>query len=170
MATKTLSFVEAIKICFSKFATFSGRARRSEFWWFYLLASIPSWIMSYMVNWKMSKIAEIQAEAVNVMFDQEKYNAVLAQAESADTTFYAVVGICGVISLVLLIPTLAVWVRRLHDVGKSGHMLWLILVCGVGGLIPLLMCISDGKPEPNQYGPSPKFPAAPQGPQAPPAV
>ena len=157
MATKTLSFVEAIKACFAKYATFSGRARRSEFWWFYLLNCIPSWIMSYMFQWKMGVKAELEQQAMSALFDQEKYDALMAQASSYDTIFYVVVGICGIISLALLIPSLAVWVRRLHDVGKSGHMLWLILLCGIGGLIPLFMCIADGKPEPNQYGPSPKY-------------
>lgn len=170
MATKTLSFVEAIKACFSKFATFSGRARRSEFWWFYLLGLIPNWIIGFMANWKMGKAAALESELYSAAFSGGDTSAIMAQAESVDTTFYVVVGICGIISLILLIPTLAVWVRRLHDVGKSGHMLWLILLCGIGGLIPLLMCIADGKPEPNQYGPSPKFAAAPMGPQAPPAI
>ncbi|MBR1732419.1 MAG: DUF805 domain-containing protein [Alloprevotella sp.] len=160
MPTKTMSFVEAIKACFAKFATFKGRARRSEFWWFYLLNAIPGLAMSYLTNWKLGKVNEIQSKAMEVLFDEEKYDAIMAQAASVDSTFYTWAAVLGVIMLVLLIPGLAVWVRRLHDVGKSGHMLWLILVCGVGGLIPLVMCISDGKPEPNQYGPSPKF--APQ--------
>lgn len=166
MPTKTLSFVEAIKACFAKFATFSGRARRSEFWWFYLLNAIPSMIMSYMVNWKMGVKAELEQKAWDAAFGGGDLSALEAQASSYDTIFYSVVGICLVVMLVLLIPMLAVWVRRLHDVGKSGHMLWLFLLCGIGGLIPLVMAIPDGKPEPNQYGPSPKY-AAPEPPAAP---
>lgn len=148
-----MNFLEAIKACFAKYATFSGRARRSEFWWFYLLTCIPSWGMSALVQWKTAKVAELTAAALQ---DMNQYNEVLAQAESFDTIFYLGLAVFGIISLALLIPSLAVWVRRLHDVGKSGHMLWLILLCGVGGLIPLIMCISDSKPGPNQYGPNPK--------------
>ena len=148
-----MNFLEAIKACFAKYATFSGRARRSEFWWFYLLTCIPSWGMSALVQWKTAKVAELTAAALQ---DLNQYNEVLAQAESFDTIFYLGLAVFGIISLALLIPSLAVWVRRLHDVGKSGHMLWLILLCGVGGLIPLIMCISDSKPGPNQYGPNPK--------------
>ncbi len=157
MATKSLTFMEAVKTCFKKYATFKGRARRSEFWWFYLFCSIPNWIMSYMFQWKMAKKSELESQAMSALFDQDKYDALMAQASSFDTIFYIVVGICGVISLALIIPSLAAWVRRLHDVGKSGHMLWLILVCGIGGLIPLVMCIADGKPGANQYGESPKY-------------
>lgn len=125
----TLNFLEAIKICFSKYATFSGRARRSEFWWFYLLGVI-----------------------LNMVFSR-----LLALAATADAIFYisCAIILC-VIGLILFIPMLAAWVRRLHDVGKSGHLLWLILLCGVGGLVPLIMCISDGQPGENQYGPNPK--------------
>lgn len=148
-----MNFLEAIKACFAKYATFSGRARRSEFWWFYLLTCIPSWCMSALVQWKTAKVAELTAAALQ---DMNQYNEVLAQAESFDTIFYLGLAVFGIISLALFIPTLAVWVRRLHDVGKSGHMLWLCLLCGVGALIPLIMCISDSKPGPNQYGPNPK--------------
>ena len=125
----TLNFFEAIKVCFSKYATFSGRARRSEFWWFYLLGVI-----------------------LNMVFSR-----LLALAATADAIFYisCAIILC-VIGLILFIPMLAAWVRRLHDVGKSGHLLWLILLCGVGGLVPLIMCISDGQPGENQYGPNPK--------------
>lgn len=157
MPTKTLSFIEAIKACFAKYATFSGRARRSEFWWFYLLASIPSWIMSYMFKWKMGIKEELEQKAFDAVLNGGNVDEIYAQAGSFDNMFFAVVGICAVVSLILLIPMLAAWVRRLHDVGKSGHLLWLILVCGVGGIIPLIMAIPDGKPEPNQYGPSPKY-------------
>ena len=47
----TLNFFEAIKVCFSKYATFSGRARRSEFWWFYLLGVILNMAFSVLVKW-----------------------------------------------------------------------------------------------------------------------
>ena len=109
--------------------------------------------MSLLMQWKLAKIAEIEAMAYQ---DLGRYQEVLAQAESYDTIFMAGSVILGLISLALFIPSLAAWVRRLHDVGKSGHMLWLILVCGIGGLIPLFMCIGDSKPGPNQYGPNPK--------------
>ena len=148
----TLNFLEAIKVCFSKYATFSGRARRSEFWWFYLLGVILNMAFSFLVKWKMAKIAAIES----AIYSGVDINSLQAQAESADTIFYTCAIILSVIGLILFIPMLAAWVRRLHDVGKSGHLLWLILLCGIGGLIPLIMCISDGQPGENQYGPNPK--------------
>ena len=56
--TPMMGFVEAVKTCFSKFATFSGRARRSEFWWFYLLNAILGGISSYMVTLKNAKVTD----------------------------------------------------------------------------------------------------------------
>lgn len=119
----TLSFTEAISTCFNKYADFNGRARRSEFWWFYLLGSIPGWI-NYAIQLSAPSIA------ISIIF--------------------------GIIGLALLIPYLAVWVRRLHDTGRSGHWLWFILLCGIGILVPLIMCIFDGQPGANQYGSNPK--------------
>ena len=148
-----MNFVEAVKTCLSKYATFNGRARRSEFWWFYLLTCIPGVFMSMLVKWKLGKVTEITTA---LMQDISRQAELMAQAESVDTIFMTGAIVLGIINLALFIPSLAAWVRRLHDVGKSGHMLWLLLLCGIGGLIPLFMCISDSKPGPNQYGPNPK--------------
>ena len=126
----TLNFVEAIKACFNKYATFSGRARRSEFWWFYLLQCILGWVYTGIMQARGGVI------------------------ESAvDYVFLAIYLICYI---ALLIPGLAVWCRRLHDVGKSGKNLLWILACGIGGLIPLIMAIPDGNKGANQYGEDPK--------------
>ncbi|MBR2249469.1 MAG: DUF805 domain-containing protein [Prevotella sp.] len=45
VATPMMKFGDAVKVCFSKYANFNGRARRSEFWWFYLCLSIVNWIL-----------------------------------------------------------------------------------------------------------------------------
>ena len=93
------------------------------------------------------------------------------KAEAVDSQFlvyYIIVAV--VLFFCCSLPLICAQIRRLHDVGKSGHFMWLYLLCGVGGLIPLILCIADGKPEPNQYGPSPKYDDAPVGPAAPPAV
>lgn len=159
--TPMMSFGEAVKTCFKKYANFNGRARRSEFWWFYLacyviqaVLYIPIWIL---MNKKNALIADTLSGKID-----------LATADAQDPTSLIIVFciILCVAMLALLIPTLAAMVRRLHDTGKSGHLLWLFLLCGIGGLIPLLMCIPEGNPGPNQYGESPKYkPAAPNAPQ-----
>jgi uncharacterized membrane protein YhaH (DUF805 family) len=58
----------------------------------------------------------------------------------------------------IILPTLGVTVRRLHDTGKSGWMVLLGLIPFVGGIILLVFACIDSDPAPNQYGPSPKQP------------
>jgi uncharacterized membrane protein YhaH (DUF805 family) len=84
-------------------------------------------------------------------------------ASTSDDTATTVAGILcmGIWFVVYFLTILALnflfvaaHVRRLHDVGQSGHWMWLALA-GLG-LIPLIMCIQDGQPYPNQWGPDPK--------------
>ena len=159
MATKSLTFMEAVKTCFKKYATFKGRARRSEFWWFALAINIVYWIIGACFH-----TAAAEAFKDNVSVDDilnGGYAAMEQQATALDSqyqTYYIILGIIyAVVFFATVIPLLAAMVRRLHDVGKSGHMLWLYLVCFVGGLIPVIMCIPDGQPQANQYGESPKY-------------
>ena len=83
-----MDFVTSIKTCFSKYATFSGQASRSEFWWFILFCALVDIVLG-------------------------------------------ATGIGALLSLVLVIPQLAVGARRLHDIGKSG---WWQLI----GLVPVI--------------------------------
>jgi len=88
-----MSFGEAIKSVFSKYATFSGRARRSEFWYFFLFNFLVSFVLGLI-------------------------------------PFLSVVS--GLWALAVLIPSLAVAVRRFHDIGKSG---WTYLYFLIPGLL-----------------------------------
>jgi len=64
----------------------------------------------------------------------------------------------GAYSLVVLLPGLGVSVRRLHDVGKSGWFLLIVLVPLIGAIWLLVLMCTDGEPGPNEYGPNPKNP------------
>ena len=64
-----------------------------------------------------------------------------------------------IVALAVIIPSLAVTVRRLHDTDKSAWFLLLYLVPFVGGIILLVVMCIDGAPAPNQWGPSPKYSA-----------
>ena len=121
--TPSMSFGEALKTCFKKYATFSGRARRSEFWWF----SVLNWLLS------------IAAYAA---------------------TFYLLIAVIGIIGLLLLLPSLAVTVRRLHDTGKSGWWLLAMIIPIVNFVIAIILLIyylKDSDRNPNKFGPSPKY-------------
>ncbi|MGW4226533.1 DUF805 domain-containing protein [Streptomyces bauhiniae] len=114
-------YVDVLK----KYAVFSGRARRQEYWMFVLFNLIIS--------------------------------IVLAIVDAALDT--SILGI--VYFLAVLIPALAVTVRRLHDTSRSGWWILISLIPLVGGIILLVFTVFDSKPETNEYGPNPKYaPAA----------
>jgi uncharacterized membrane protein YhaH (DUF805 family) len=108
-----MTFGESIKTCFKQYATFSGRASRSELWWFLLFTLL------------VSAGAGIIAEAIGAL-----------------------------VYLALLLPNLAVQVRRLHDVDKSGWWL-LIMFIPLIGLILLYWFVLPSTEGANEYGEGP---------------
>ena len=62
----------------------------------------------------------------------------------------------GIYALALLLPTIAVGVRRLHDIGKSGWMMLVGLIPVIGGIWLLILFIKEGTPGSNEYGINPK--------------
>ncbi len=110
-----------------KYACFSGRARRQEYWLFVLFNAIAGII-------------------INVI------GGVLAGATGVDA--FAFLG--AIYNLAVLIPGFAVFFRRLHDTGRSGWW-WLILFIPIVGVIVILVfCCLDSQPGENKYGPNPK--------------
>jgi uncharacterized membrane protein YhaH (DUF805 family) len=111
------------RVVLENYANFSGRARRAEFWW-YFLANV---IISIVLN----------------IID-------LAIGAQVLTLIY---------SLAVLIPGLAVGVRRLHDTGKTGWWLLIGLIPIVGIIVLIVFWATDGTPGVNQYGVSEKYAA-----------
>jgi uncharacterized membrane protein YhaH (DUF805 family) len=123
-----LSFVDAVRSALSKYATFSGRARRSEYWWFVLFNLIVS-VVARLVD---------------------------AAAFGTSTAYLTII-----VALALLLPGLAVAVRRLHDIGKSGWWILLALVPIVGAIVLIVWAAKEGEAADNAYGSSPKAQFAP---------
>ena len=111
-----MSFTQAVRLCFSKYVTFSGRASRPELWYFILFLLLTQFV------------AAVLDHALGI------------------TLFEPVVG------LGTLLPGLAVEVRRLHDLGRSGWWLLLGILPVVGGIILLVWFCRRGEPTPNKYG------------------
>ena len=124
-----MTFQESLTtVLTQKYADFSGRARRSELWWFALAEFV----------------------VLGVLYG-------LGRASSLFSILYFLV------ALALIVPALAVSVRRLHDTGKSGWFVLLSFIPFVGGIILLVFFVQDSAPGDNQYGPNPKALAAPYG-------
>lgn len=112
---------------FKKYTEFSGRARRKEYWMFVLFNLIFSIVLS--------------------LLDQ------LLGTFSKDIGW----GVCsGLYFLAVLLPGLALSVRRLHDIGKHGWWLLIALIPLIGGIWLLVLTVTDSQPGANQYGPNPK--------------
>jgi uncharacterized membrane protein YhaH (DUF805 family) len=120
---KNMSFMEAVKSVFSQYAGFSGRARRSEYWYFTLFNFIVTGVFSVL-------------------------------SSVTGSTIFSVLS--GLFSLAVLIPGIAVCIRRLHDIGKSGWYLLFVLIPLVGAIILIVWYCKDSMPGENQYGPNPK--------------
>jgi uncharacterized membrane protein YhaH (DUF805 family) len=112
-------------VVLERYAQFTGRSRRAEFWWYFLANFI-----------------------ISVAFN------ILAAASSI---FFVLSAIYG---LAVLIPGIAVGIRRLHDTDKSGWWLLIALVPIVGIIVLIVFWATDGAPGPNQYGTSEKYAAS----------
>jgi uncharacterized membrane protein YhaH (DUF805 family) len=115
-----------------KYAVFSGRARRKEYW-FFLLFNIIFLI-----------VATILDNLFKTTFENMSYG-----------WFYLLY------ALAVLIPSIALEVRRLHDVGKSGWWYFIALIPLVGAIWLLVLMLTDSQPGDNKYGPNPKMMATP---------
>ncbi|ACZ32234.1 protein of unknown function DUF805 [Xylanimonas cellulosilytica DSM 15894] len=133
----------AVASVLRQYATFSGRARRSELWW-YVLANV------------------ILGGILNAVFLPGALRAIDPVTGALGPGYAANMIVPSLVSLALLLPTLAVYVRRLHDIDKSGVWLFFWLVPLVGPIMVIVWLATAGTVGANQFGADPKaVPAAP---------
>lgn len=129
-----MNMQEAVRSAFGKYVTFSGRARRAEYWWFALFCVIVALVVG--------------------VVDYMIFGGTVTQIEGGYS--YASNGpLAAIWSLVILLPAISVLVRRLHDTGRSGWWYWILLVPLVGVLLLLWWLTRPGDQGPNAYGPDP---------------
>lgn len=123
-------YLEALR----RYSQFDGRARRKEFWHFQLF----------------NAMVFISLILLDIGF--------ASSASSSERDGMAAVMLIPVYLywFVILVPSLAVLIRRLHDIGRTGWWALLSLVPGVGGLVLLILTCLDSEPGPNAFGPNPK--------------
>lgn len=114
---------------FQKYAVFSGRATRSEFWFFFLFNLLATLLVGFVAG-------------------------IIGALAGWDTV--TTEGLADIYLLVVLLPWLALNVRRLHDIGLSGWWLLISLVPLLGTIAMLVLCAQDSQPGPNRFGPNPK--------------
>jgi uncharacterized membrane protein YhaH (DUF805 family) len=123
-----MNFTEAVQAVLQKYAVFSGRSRRSEYWYWVLFTFLASIVLS--------------------IIDSALFNYSFGSNGPLEIVF----------SLATLIPSLAVGIRRLHDINKSGW--WTLIAFTIVGIIPLIYWYCQpGTHGKNSYGdPAPTKP------------
>lgn len=111
-----------------QYVDFNGRARRSEYWYFVLF--------SFLISIGLS-LVDVFAFGISPMTGESGL-------------------LSNLYSLAVLLPTLGVTVRRLHDVGKSGWYILIALIPLIGAIWLLILFFTDSKPGTNKWGPNPK--------------
>jgi uncharacterized membrane protein YhaH (DUF805 family) len=131
-----------------KYASFSGRARRKEYWLWQLFMIL---LFGTLTAWLIASSGPISPRATPDEI------AIATQGVPAAAWPIAAIAIA---LLGLFLPSLAVTVRRIHDSGNSGW--WILLgLTAVGSLVILIFALIDGTPGPNRYGPDPRGRPAP---------
>jgi uncharacterized membrane protein YhaH (DUF805 family) len=125
-----MTFIDAIKSYFKNYATFKGRARRSEFWFTVLFTFLVSAALSIIFPGPMEMMWGTEVE----------------QSSAAENLW----------SLATIVPSLAVTWRRLHDVGRSGKYFFFILIPVAGIIMLLIQLTKDSQPGENEFGASVK--------------
>ena len=113
-----------------KYAVFSGRARRKEIWYFILFDAIFAYVLG-IIDSLLGFIVQID-------------------------NLWGIFVLCSLYSLAVLLPSIGVSIRRLHDTGRSGWWIFINLIPLIGIIIWLIFTLQDSKEGTNQYGPSPK--------------
>jgi uncharacterized membrane protein YhaH (DUF805 family) len=111
-----------------KYAVFGGRSRRREYWYFVLFTAIINGVLSII-------------------------DGVIGTLSSS-----ANIGLLsGIYSLAVLVPSIAVSIRRLHDTDRSGWWVLIALIPIIGAIVLIVFLIQDSTPGSNRYGPNPKI-------------
>jgi uncharacterized membrane protein YhaH (DUF805 family) len=126
-------YLKALK----NYTVFSGRATRSEFWYFVLFSAF------------FSITALILDNTLGTTFRIDTIYGPIPR-------FYQYGYIYLAYGLFILLPSLAIYIRRLHDVGKSGWFLFISLIPLVGAIWLLVLLCTDSEANDNEYGPNPQ--------------
>ncbi|QJR81265.1 DUF805 domain-containing protein [Alteromonas pelagimontana] len=114
-------------LALSKYAVVSGRSRRKEYWMFVLINLLINVVLML-----VDRMTNLYSESWEVGL------------------------LSGVYSLFVLIPSVTLMIRRLHDSGRSGWWFLLVLLPVIGTIMLFIFAILDSSPGANEYGPNPK--------------
>lgn len=139
-----VSFPDAVKMFFARYTDFQGRSRRSEYWWVVLFNALVITVLAIL------------------MLTLGGFNP---DTGAMGPLGFLFVGVIVLYALAIIVPSIALFVRRLHDINQTG---WIYLGLVIAGFIPFLNLLASiaqiviacipGTAGPNKYGPDPKNP------------
>ncbi|UQN05611.1 DUF805 domain-containing protein [Deinococcus sp. QL22] len=121
---------------FRRYGDFSGRSRRCEYWMYVLISTIIALVLGFL-------------------------DGVLGLNLGGDDAQFGVLG--AIYTLIMFVPGLAVSIRRLHDIGRSGWWYLIIFIPLAGAIWLLVLNVTDSQLGNNKWGPNPKGTAPVQG-------
>lgn len=127
-----MKFGQAVSTFWRKYVDFSGRARRSEYWWVLLFVVLVSFPIA--------------------LVDTVVFEEFIAQSGSGPLSI--------LLLLAIFLPGLSLFVRRFHDVGLSGWLVLLTVIPYAGGIFGLVVALLDSQRGTNRFGESAKYPGS----------
>ena len=128
-----MTFFDAIKTVFRKYAEFEGRASRPEFWWFTLFSALVAGALGTLNLYSVTNSPAAGWYAADAM---------LQALPPTTSTIYLGAALASFWSVAVLLPSLAVTVRRLRDAGHNwAEIFWILLP--IAGLIILIVRLAD---------------------------
>lgn len=164
VAKPQLRFMEAVKLACGRLCDFSGRSRRSEFWWFALAFVVVNWVLELIFSFALPLLwAEICSEVVSLLMLAVMVRRLQDTGRSKWWAISAwVLSVAGGIYTATR-PAM----EDLQSVNQDPDavmamfqdpvMIILLGLSAVVGIVVFVFTLLDGKPETNQYGESPKY-------------
>lgn len=129
--------IKATKSYFTNYFNFKGRTSRAEFWW----AALGIFLLSFIVYF-----------IAGLIFGIPDQNTTIESTEALKAYFsngFVIISI--ILALLLIIPSISISVRRLHDINKSGWWYLITFVPYVGGLVLFIFCLLPSVNKDNKY-------------------
>ena len=127
-----MNFKKSVETCFKKYATFQGRASRSEFWYFYLFTTILGFLGLQIDRFFNLEILGLQLSNINEV---------------------AILGPTYIfLYFLFFIPSLSLYIRRLHDIDRSGWWLLIAIIPFIGIITLIFFWCLKGSQNRNTYG------------------
>ena len=157
IAHPKVNFCTAFVNAFKNYSNFSGRIRRSEYWFFLLVVNTLTVLLTlFFILFATGTIGgHYYNSYYDHYYDYDYYH--YGYYRTNDEATLALLIVLSIYISFIMLPTLSATVRRLHDTGRRGEYIFVGLVPFFGEIALLVFLCQDSMTEANEFGPSPKY-------------